>query len=123
MNIFLGVGRITKDHELKSTTQGQAVLGFTLAINRDKENTDFINCVSFGKTAELLNTYTGKGSQIAVEGWVKTRTYEKDGEKKYVTEIIANRVQFLDSKKQAPNEIQIDGDLPWSKVIWQNNRS
>jgi single-strand DNA-binding protein len=114
MNTFIGIGRITRDHEIKSTDKGIQVVAFSLAITRDKENTDFLNCVAFGKTAELLSTYTGKGSQIAVEGWVKTRSYEKDGKKVYTTEIIANRVQFLDSKK-APSEVSesVDEGLPW----------
>jgi single-strand DNA-binding protein len=68
--------------------------------------------VAFGKTAELLNTYTGKGSLIAIEGWLRNRSYEKDGKKIYTTDVIANKVQFLDGKKnEKPNEIV--EDLPF----------
>jgi single-strand DNA-binding protein len=114
MNLYIGIGRITKDHELKLTDKGLSVMSFSIAITRDKENTDFINCVAFGKTAELLNTYTGKGSLIAVEGWLRNRSYEKDGKKVYATDVIANKVQFLDNKKnEKQNADEIVEDLPF----------
>jgi single-strand DNA-binding protein len=113
MNTFFGIGRITKDHELRVTEKGLSVVTFTLAINRDKDNTDFLNCVAFNKTAELLKTYTSKGSQIGIEGMVQTRSYEKDGEKKYSTNIIVNRVEFLDTKKKDDMNIEQGEELPF----------
>lgn len=109
MNKFIGIGRTTKDIELAYTQDGKAVAKYTLAINGYNDKTDFINCVTWGKQAENLKKYCGKGSQIAVEGRVSVRNYEnKEGKKIYVTEIVTNNIMFLDSKKdrQATEEIQ-----------------
>jgi single-strand DNA-binding protein len=106
MNNFVGIGRMVKDAELRYTGQGTAVASFTIAINRmKKDEADFLNCVCFKAQAENLANYTSKGSQIAVEGRVQTRNYQnQEGKKVYVTEILANRVQFLDSKKDSGNQ-------------------
>ena len=109
MNKTILIGRITKDHELKKTNNGNSVLNFTLAVNRgyqpkdpSQPSADFISCQAWNKTAELLATYTGKGSQIALEGRIQTRNYEDStGRKVYVTEVIADRVEFLDLKKES----------------------
>jgi single-strand DNA-binding protein len=111
MNLFTGIGRITNDIELKQTQSGTNIATFTLAINRDKQNADFLNCIAFNKTAELLAQYTKKGNLLAVNGKVQTRNYEgKDGKKVYVTEIIVNQIEFLE-KKQA-EFIEVD-NLPF----------
>ena len=100
MNKFFGIGRITKDIELAYTQDGKAVAKYTIAINGYNDKTDFINCVTWGKQAENLKKYCGKGSQIAVEGSVSVRNYEnKEGKKVYVTEIVTNNIMFLDNKK------------------------
>lgn len=105
MNKTIISGRITKDIELRRTNGGQAVTSFTLAVNRgfksaDGVEADFISCTAWGKTAELLEKYCGKGSHILIEGRINTRNYEgKDGNKVFVTEVQAERVEFLDSKK------------------------
>jgi single-strand DNA-binding protein len=106
MNNFVGIGRMVKDAELRYTGQGTAVASFTIAINRmKKDEADFLNCVCFKAQAENLANYTSKGSQVAVEGRVQTRNYQnQEGKKVYVTEILANRVQFLDSKKDSGNQ-------------------
>lgn len=106
MNKFIGIGRLTKDLELKTTQTGKAVTSFTLAINRISKNegqpeADFIGCVAWNQTAELMSKYTGKGSLIGIEGRIQTRNYEDNtGRKVYVTEIVVDRVEFLESKKQ-----------------------
>lgn len=111
MNLFMGIGRITKKPELRYTTTNLAIAKFTLAINRDTKNkegnydTDFINCVAYGKTAELIDKYLDKGSQIAIEGHIQTGSYEKDGKKTYTTDIIVERLTFLE-KKATQSEIQ-----------------
>ena len=102
MNNVVLVGRLTKDPELRVTGSGKSVASFTVAINRgfgkDKE-ADFINCVAWEKTAENLSQYTGKGSQIALSGRIQTRNYDdKDGKKVFVTEVVANMVEFIGSK-------------------------
>jgi single-strand DNA-binding protein len=95
------IGRITKDLEVRRTTNGGAVLNYTIAVNNkynDKDETYFIRCVSFNKTAELLAQYCGKGSKLLVSGSLKTREYEKDGVKRDITEVVVDTIQFLDVK-------------------------
>ena len=105
MNNAVLVGRITRDLELKYTPgAGTAVVSFTLAVNkrfkRDGEpDADFISVVVYGKSAENLAQYQGKGSLIGVVGRIQTRSYDgKDGKKVYITEVVANDVSFLGNK-------------------------
>jgi single-strand DNA-binding protein len=101
------VGRLSKAAELRYTTNGTAVASFTVACNRfGKDEADFINCVAFKKTAENLANYTDKGSLIGVTGSIQIRSYEIDSQKRWVTEVIANSVQFLDSKKKEEKPAQ-----------------
>lgn len=110
MNNVVLTGRLTANPELKVTQSGTQVCVFALAVNKDKEHTDFPQVVCFGKTAENLCTYQKKGSMIGVNGRLQTRSYDRqDGTKAYVTEVIANAVEYLSSKagndaKQAQNE-------------------
>lgn len=126
MNRVVIIGRIVKDPELKFTAgKGTAVTTFTLAVNRrfkteGQPEADFLPIVVWGKQAENTATYVGKGSQVGISGSIHTRSYEaKDGTKRYVTEIVADEVQFLDSKKGNSNnindarEIQDNGDIPF----------
>ena len=118
MNRFIGIGNLTKDVELKTTNSGKAVATFTIAINGYKDSVDFINCVAWEKVAENTARYCHKGSKVAIEGKMQTRSYEaKDGSKRYVTEIICNNVQFLDSKSDGDVQKKakdiLDGDLPF----------
>lgn len=115
MNRAVLVGRLTKDVDLRYTQTGTAVANFTIATNRPfkqdgKQEADFINCVIWRKPAENLANYMSKGSQIGVDGRIQTRTYEgNDGKTVFVTEIVADSVQFLESKKSndaAPNNQQ-----------------
>lgn len=107
MNAVVLVGRTTKDIELRRTGSGTAVASFTLAINRDfktqdEQDADFIQCVAWKKTAELLEQYVHKGDRIAVSGSIRTRNYTgNDGRKVYVTEVLANNVEFLETKKSS----------------------
>ena len=100
------VGRLTKDPELKYTGNGTAVATFTLAVNRNFTNqsgereADFINCVIWRKPAETLAKYAKKGVLIGVTGRIQTRSYDnQQGQKVYVTEVIADNFQLLESKK------------------------
>jgi single-strand DNA-binding protein len=93
------IGRLTRDPELRYTPNGTAVASFTVAINRkyNREETDFIPIVVWSKQAEHCANYLGKGRLVAVEGRLQVRTYEaKDGQKRWVTEVIADDVRFLD---------------------------
>lgn len=97
INTVVLTGRLTKDIELRRTTSGKTCTSFTLAVNRNKKETDFINCVAWDKVAELLERYTHKGSQIGVEGRIQTRNYDdRNGKKVYVTEVLVNSISFLD---------------------------
>lgn len=105
MNKTFLIGRLTKDPELRYSNNNAAIVNFTIAIDRQytnqqgKKETDFINIVAFQKQAENIKKYVFKGSLVAVDGRIQTRNYDdKDGKKVYVTEVVADRVQFLDSK-------------------------
>ena len=105
MNYTVLTGRITKDIELRQTQTGKSVVQFTLAVSRTKEETDFINCVAWNQTAELLATYTHKGSLIGLEGRIQTRNYDNNqGQKVYVTEVIANRIEFLEPRSKLESQ-------------------
>lgn len=92
-------GRITNNLELKTTTSQKPVLSFSVAVNRDKEHTDFLNCVAFGKTAETITMYFGKGSNILVDGQITTRKWtDQQGNNRTSTEILVNRFDFVDPK-------------------------
>lgn len=106
MNRVVLVGRLTKDPDLRYTTSGVAVANFTLAVGRNFKNaageqeTDFIQCQVWRKPAENVANYLKKGSLAGVDGKIQTRNYDgTDGKRVYVTEIVAESVQFLDSKK------------------------
>ncbi|WP_068672303.1 single-stranded DNA-binding protein [Oceanobacillus sp. Castelsardo] len=105
MNRTILVGRLTRDPDLRYTPTGNAVANFTVAVNRPFKNqegqqeADFVNCVTWRKQAENLANYQKKGNLIGVDGRVQTRTYEgQDGKTVYVTEILAESIQFLESK-------------------------
>ena len=102
MNLVTLIGRLTKDPEVRYTASTQsAVAKFTLAVDRGGKDkgADFINCTCFGKTAELVEKYVGKGKQIAVNGRIQTGSYEKDGRKVYTTDVIVEKIEFLGGKE------------------------
>ena len=99
------VGRLTRDPELRRTGSGKAVTSFNLAVERnfksDEQEADFINCVCWGKVAENTERYCSKGSMVSVDGRIQTRNYENNqGQKVYVTEVIADSVQFINTRKE-----------------------
>jgi len=102
LNKALIIGNLTRDPELKSLPSGVAVTSFSVATNRvwkdssgaKQENTDYHNIVVFGRQAETAAQYLKKGSSVLVEGRMQTRSWEAEGQKKYRTEIVADRVQF-----------------------------
>ena len=102
MNKIILIGRITKELELRYTPNNKKpVCEFTLAVNRDKENADFITIQSWNEQAENLSKYQGKGSLIGVFGELRVQTYDKeDGTKGYKTYVLANNIEYLESKKQ-----------------------
>lgn len=105
MNKVFLIGRLTRDPELRYTSSNIAVATFSIAVDRNFSNTagereaDFINIVVWRKQAENVKNYMHKGSQVAIDGRIQTRSYDDtDGKKRYVTEVVADNVQFLDSK-------------------------
>lgn len=108
-NVVL-VGRTTKDMELKQSNRGSAYVQFILAVNRTfkdgngEQQADFITCIAWNKTAETLARYVSKGALIGVEGRLQVRSYEKDGCRQWVSEVVINRFTFLESKKGAASE-------------------
>lgn len=122
--VILG-GRLVRNVELKFAQSGIAVANFTIAVNRYSKNkdekADFINCVAFGKTAELISERTEKGGRVIVEGSIKTGSYEnKDGRTIYTTDVNCNNVQIIDWAGEVKKEINFedmqpadDGDIPF----------
>ena len=111
MNSVTLTGRLTRDPQIRYAAQSQmAVANFTLAVDRARakegqdRDADFPDIVAFGKTAEIIEKYAAKGSLIGVSGRLQTRTYEKDGRKVYVTEVVAERVELLGRKPADPQE-------------------
>lgn len=122
MNKALLVGRLTRDPELRYTGSNIPVATFTIAINRTFTNqsgereADYINVVVWRKPAENIKNYLTQGSLVSVEGRIQTRTYDAtDGSKRYVTEVVADSVQFLESKSQSRSRGQNNNDFDFSK--------
>jgi len=128
MNIAVLIGNLTRDIETRYTQTGKAVANFTIAVNRPFKNAqgeydaDFIPVVVWDRLAENCANFLKKGSRVGVSGRIQVRTYDdKQGIKRYVTEIIANEVKFLDGKEKnddfnrddAPGFNQVDVDLPF----------
>lgn len=107
MNKVILVGRLTRDPEVKNTTTGKTVATFTLAVDRRFKNkdgqkeADFVPIVVWGKQAEFAGQYLSKGSQIGVSGRLQVRSYDaQDGQRRYVTEVVADEINFLSSSKK-----------------------
>ena len=118
MNKVLLTGRLTRDPELRSTTSGLEVASFSIAVNRGFKNkegnydADFFNVSVFGKQAEVVSKYCFKGSQVGVEGRLQSRSYDaQDGTKRYVTDIVADRVEFLSPKKDGNSNYVADNSF------------
>lgn len=104
MNTVVLSGRMTKDPELKYTSGGKANVRFTLAVQRTKDEADFVNCVAREKTAETIAEYFKKGSPILVQGSIRSGSYEKDGKTIYTTDIWVYKFDFFSSNNQNNNK-------------------
>lgn len=120
MNLVAIVGRLTKDPELKYLQNGTPVTRFTVAVQRNFKNqngeydADFINVTVWRKLAELVAQYTSKGSLVALEGRLQVSSYDnQEGRKVWTTEVVADNVRFLDSKKKEQQDDQGD---PFQKI-------
>ena len=115
INSVVLVGRLTKDIELRKTQSGLSVASFTIACDRrlsqeqknnNEQSADFINCVAWRGSADFLGKYAHKGDTVGVEGRIQTRNYDRDGQRVYVTEVLANSVNLLHSKQTAQSQEQ-----------------
>ena len=119
MNKVVITGRTTKDIELKVTTSGTNVATFSIAVKRaykgnGEQESDFFECVAYSKTAELISKYVKKGDMVGIDGRLQTRNYtNKDGRKVYVTEIIVENVEFLQTKKQGEQNATVEETDPF----------
>lgn len=133
LNRVVLVGRLTKDPEFRTTQNGVSVATFTLAVNRNFKNkngeqqADFINVVVFRQQAENVNNYLSKGILAGVDGRIQSRSYEnKEGQRVYVTEVVADSVQFLEPKNsnQQNNQPQQQrGQAPAGNNPFSNNNA
>ena len=104
MNKVILMGRLARDPEARTTTTGKTVASFTVATDRpkardgQKQPADFTRCIAFDKTASFVATYFKKGARILIEGRLQTRSYDRDGQKHYVTEVLTDRAEFCESK-------------------------
>ena len=111
MNRVELIGRLTKDTELRYTKSNMAISTFTIAINRQykgnsgEQETDYITCKAFGKRAELIGKCCKKGDQVAIEGSIRTGSYEKDEQKHYTMEVVIDNIAFLTPK---PKEKKVE---------------
>lgn len=124
MNKAIIIGNLTKEPEARATGSGISVSSFTVAVGRrykdasGERQTDFIPVVVWRGLADNCNRYLNKGSKVAVAGMIQTRSYEaQDGGKRYVTEIIADEVQFLDTKGAGQNQ---EAASPGAPPVFQN---
>lgn len=134
MNLVVLYGRLTRDPELRYSQNGMANTFATIAVDRGmsrekrqeaeaagRPTADFIGIKAFGTTAELLGNYFHKGNRIAVEGRISTGSYEKNGERVYTTDVIVNRVHFIESAKEAGNAQGGQNMAPPTNMAYQSN--
>ena len=118
MNKAILIGNLTRDPEVRTTGSGVSVCTFTIAVNRRFANqqgvreADFINIVAWRQTAELCGRYLAKGRKVAVVGSIQTRSYDaQDGSKRYVTEVVADEVEFISGPQDGARPVRSD-DIP-----------
>ena len=118
INRVVLVGRLTRDVEVRKTASGLSVATFTVACDRrmargqdgnNQQSADFISCVAWRQAADFLGSYARKGALVGVEGRIQTRNYDRDGQKVYVTEIVCDTVNLLESKSQSQSRAQNSG--------------
>lgn len=125
MNSVNLIGRLTRDVEVRYTqTNNTAVANFSIAVNRkfvkegEERQADFINIIAWGKTGEFCSKYFQKGQQVGITGRIQTRTWDDDqGQKHYVTEVVAENVYFADSKRDSQSQTQQE---PVSDMQFEN---
>ena len=126
MNKVIIIGRNTKDIELRQTPSGTSAIEFSVAVKRTFKNahgeyeSDFFNCIAFSKLAETISRYVKKGDQVGIEGRLQTRNYtNKEGKKVYITEIIVENIEFLQTKKQEEQKSSFEEADPFKGVEFE----
>lgn len=126
MNKVIIIGRNTKDIELRQTPSGTSAIEFSIAVKRTFKNangeyeSDFFNCIAYNKLAETISRYVKKGDQVGIEGRLQTRNYtNKEGKKVYITEIIVENVEFLQTKKQDEQKPSFEKADPFKGVEFE----
>lgn len=119
LNKVILIGRTTREPDVRRTASGTAVASFSLALANPyvlkdgKSTTDYIDCVVWEKQAEVMEKYIGKGRLLAVEGRIQPRSYEdKDGNRRYVTEVVCNNVKILDKKSESSTQEKVVDSTP-----------
>lgn len=118
INKFIGIGNLGRDPEYRVAASGNAVTNIAIAITEkykdkdgvQKETTEWVNVVFFGKLADVAKQYLSKGSQVYVEGKLKTEKYEKDGVTRYSTKVVAEKLQMLGSAERKPKRENVDDE-------------
>lgn len=123
LNKLIVMGRLTRDPELRRTQSGKAVASFTLAVERDfktengERETDFIDCVAWGTTAEIVSKYFTKGRMAVASGRLQIRNWtDNDGNKRKAAELVADSVYFGDSKKETDSSASPQNDRPYTET-------
>ena len=118
INRVVLVGRLTRDVEVRKTASGLSVATFTVACDRrvargqdgnNQQSADFISCVAWRQAADFLGSYAHKGALVGDEGRIQTRNYDRDGQKDYITEVVCDTVNLLESKSQSQSRAQNSG--------------
>lgn len=124
MNHVSLLGRLTKDPEVKKTQSGTSVCSFTIAVDRRFKNadgtrqTDFIPCVGWRQVADIIGQYFHKGSRIGITGSIQTRSYDGQNGKVFITEVLAEEIEFIDKKSETQEQKQIPA--PQAEAITPN---
>ncbi|ACV38131.1 single-stranded DNA-binding protein [Leptotrichia buccalis] len=103
MNVVILMGRMTRDPELKYTSGGKAFANFSLAVQKTKDEVEFIDCTAWEKTAETIAEYFRKGNRILIQGRLSVSNYEQNGEKRKSTKVVVNSFEFVESSGTSGN--------------------
>lgn len=122
MNTIMLVGRLASEPELTQTTKGTDIVKFSLAVRKDKEKTNFFNCVAFGSTARFIDQYFHKGDQMATSGEMNCDVYDKDGKKQYWWSVGIERANFVGGKRDGgkqPQTQKSDDNITINEGEWE----
>ena len=114
MNVVILMGRMTRDPELKYTSGGKAYANFTLAVQKTKDEAEFIDCIVWEKTAETIAEYFRKGRKILVQGRLNVSSYEQNGEKRKSTKVVVSSFEFVESSGTSNNNGGYQQNQPYN---------